>query len=152
MSDARIDQMDETLNSLGQKVDGLSLQLHETTERIDGLSLQLQETTGRLDGRIDGLSLQLQETTDRLDGRIDGLSLQLQETTDRLDGRIDALAADVKAGFEETKVAFDDHRRYAEFLTQGVRDDMRVGFKHIERRFDSVDDRFDRLETLIKER
>lgn len=102
MSDARVDHIEETLSSLGQKVDGLSLQLHETT--------------------------------------------------DRLDGRIDALALEMKAGFEHTQAAFDDHRRYAEFLTQGVREDMSVRFNRVERRFDAVDERFDRMSQGVEAR
>ena len=92
--------------------------------------------------------------------------MQVQESTDRLDGRIDTLAVEMKNGFDHTQAGFDDHRRYAEFLVQGVREDMSVRFNHVERRFDSVDERFqrvdgrfdgmderfDRLERLIKER
>ncbi len=111
------------------------------------------------DARVD----HLEETLGSLGKKLDGLSLQLQETTDRLDAKIDSLAVEMNAGFEQTQAAFDDHRQYAEFLSQSLREDLGARFNHaerrfdavderIDRRFDSVDERFDRLEKLIKER
>jgi chromosome segregation ATPase len=123
--------------------------------RID----HIEETLSTLNHKVDDLSVQLHDSTQRLDRRIDGLETQLHESTERLDGRIDTVVADMKAGFDQTQAAFDDHRRYAEFLWQGVRDDMSQRFNYVERRFDRMDerfdrldDRFDRLERLIEER
>ena len=102
------------------------------------------------DARVD----HIEETLASLNRRVDGLSVQLHESTNRLDGRIDALTAEMKAGFNhvfvQTQAGFDDHRRYAKFLVQGVREDLSKRFNQVERRFDSVDEHFDRLEQLIK--
>lgn len=55
------------------------------------------------------------------DPREDGMN---DTQIDGLHGRIDKLTVEMRAGFDQTQAAFADHRQYAEFLTQGVRDDV----------------------------
>jgi chaperonin cofactor prefoldin len=141
MNDARVDKIEEALNGLSHQVDGLSVQLYDSTDRLDG--------------RIDELDARFASRLEEQDARLGG---RIEELGTRLDGRIDALAVEVRTGFEDTKLAFEDHRRYSEFLTERLRDDMNLRFdevdrrfNQVDRRFDSMDERFDRLERLIRE-
>ena len=76
----------------------------------------------------------------------------LQETAARLDAKIDALSVEMKAqfqkGFDQTQGGFDDFQAFAIFM----RTETAEQFKQVHRRFDGMEDRFDRLEKLIKER
>jgi len=84
-------------------------------------------------------------------------------TLESLDARIEALAVKTEAGFakdfEQTQGGFEEFGRFAMFLDQRLREDMKARFEQvdkrfnqIDRRFDSMDERFDRLEKLIKGR
>ena len=76
----------------------------------------------------------------------------LQETTARLDAKIDALSSEMTTrfdrAFEQTQGGFDDFQAFAIFM----RTETTEQFKQVHRRFDGMEDRFDRIEKLIKER
>lgn len=95
----------------------------------------------------------IEEVLTGLGHKVDGLGMQLQDSTTRLDGRIDALALEMKAGFakafEQTQGGFNDHRACTEFVVERSAKSLRT---EMGRRFDGVEERFDRLENLIKSR
>lgn len=89
------------------------------------------------------------------DARVD----HINETLTQLNAKVDSLSTrvathdDLKAGFarafEQTQGGFDDHRAYTEFVVERSAKILRT---EMGRRFDGMDDRFDRLEKLIKDR
>ena len=102
-------------------------------------------------------------TLENLDAKIDALGARLDKKID--DGFTKA--------FEQTQGGFEEFGRFAMFLDQRLREDMKTRFDHVDkrldhvdkrfeqvdkrfnqldRRFDGMDERFDRLENLIKGR
>lgn len=84
-------------------------------------------------------------------------------TLENLDAKIEALRSDMEAGFarafEQTQGGFEEFGRFAMFLDERLRKEMKERFTRVDRRFDGMDERFDRLEkrfddlaTLIKGR
>lgn len=110
MNDARVDQIEETLRQLNDKVDGISTQLKSCATHDD---------------------------------------LKAFATCDDL--KAFATHEDLKAGFakafEQTQGGFEDHRAFTEFVVERSAKILRT---EMNRRFDGMEERFDRLEKLIK--
>ncbi|MEI6246293.1 MAG: hypothetical protein WCQ64_14765 [Acidobacteriota bacterium] len=89
------------------------------------------------DARVD----HIEETLTQLSDKVDGLSLRMVTKQD--------LETSMAKAFEQTQGGFEDHRGFMELTVAhhvgALRTDMN-------QRFDKVDARFDRLETLIKGR
>lgn len=95
-------------------------------------------------------------TLENLNAKIDALGA-------RFDGKIDD---GFKKAFEQTQGGFEEFGRFAMFLDQRLREEMKTHFEQVDkrfaqvdkrfnqtdRRFDGMDERFDRLEKLIKGR
>lgn len=81
-------------------------------------------------------------TLENLDTKIDALGTRLDKKID--DGFTKA--------FQQTQGGFEEFGRFAVFLDERLRKEMNERFARVDRRFDGMGERFDRLEKLIKGR
>ena len=157
MNEVRVDRIEETLGVLTWKVDGLAVKVDGLDVKVDGLDVKLDAVDQRLNTKIDGvakgLEAKIEGVATRLDAKIDGVAADLN-------AKIDTLAARTEKGFSEVQAAFEDARKFAQFVAERpdnpIRLEMKEGFALVNKRFDKMEGhlgqitlRFDRLEERL---
>ncbi len=95
------------------------------------------------DARVDHID----ETLAQLAAKVEGVSTELKSFA-----TLDDLKAGFAKAFAQTQGGFEEFGRFAMFLDERLRREMSERFTHVDRRFDGMDEQFNRLEKLIKGR
>jgi len=144
--DRRFDEVDRRFDEVNRRFDA-------TDNRLDGLEGRFDGLEGRFDGlegRFDGLEGRF----DGLEGRFDGLEgrfERLEDTVHLMGVRIENIESKVELLAEGQGGLREIMARDKAELNQKIEDlrrDLNLFARHVNERFDGVDDRLEKLEAL----